>query len=223
MTNSNVVINEDAAIIEALLIEDAMSDYETVLASETALFNDAFSTRIAHEDDACDAAIKNLSKNRSFFTQAAVVDALIHCAVDASFINYQENVKSRFDMKAINRCEVYLQFALTKAFSFKEFTANAFTVFQTACNMHDNELTMTRNDAHASCTSKKDRAITIDKDREKFIERREAIYSATKRQADMSIKSLLALNMLRETARDTYALNADNLLVQLIRARLNEK
>lgn len=183
----------------------------------------AIDTRIAFEtaekQTACDASIALLKKARQVYLSNSF-NALLatEATLSAAFINTYENVNSKFCMKAIARTADYLQFAFKAVANIK--TDNARTVLETAINLHRDNLTMTRNDAYASCTSKKDKAIEVAKDREKYISRRETIVSAAKRQASMSLKALCALNILRETStKDVYELNTENALTNMILER----
>jgi hypothetical protein len=182
----------------------------------------AIETRIAFETQekatACDASIALLKKAKQVYASTQFVALLAQQDMSSAFINAYENVNSKFCMKAIARTADYLQFAFKAVANIK--TDNARTVLETAINLHRDSLTMTRNDAYASCTSKKDKAIEVAKEREKYISRRETIVSAAKRQASMSLKALCALDILRETStKDVYALNTDSKLTQAILER----
>lgn len=184
-------------------------------------FSIAFDARIAYENDkatACDASYKLLTSAKKFYEQSLVAAFVAEVALDASFINEQETSNSRFCMKAIDRTTDYVQYALSATMTFIK-TENARNVLQTAINLLSIESNMTRNDAYASCTSKQDKSFSVDKEREKHIARRDTMISAAKRQASMSLKALVALDILREVRKDEFALNTESALTQRILAK----
>ncbi|MBA8881690.1 hypothetical protein [Phyllobacterium myrsinacearum] len=191
--------------------------------TQTNAIADMFAARIEREQDkACSATLAKLKKNYAYFQQAAIAEILEENAIDAAFINKQQNATNFFDMKAIDRTTVYLQVAL-KSLSLDKFTDNARTVFMTACKLFDADKHMTLNDACASCTSAKDKRFAIAKDHEQYISRREQMLEAAKRQAEMSLKSLQALNMIILVSKHTYKLNADSTIVQKLRSVIETK
>lgn len=181
----------------------------------------AIDSRIAFESNekktACASSIALLQKTRAYFAQDAVASFASEAKLDASFIMQRENASSLFCMKAIARCIEYVQFALNGSSHIK--TDNARNVLETAIALDKAKMRMTRDDAQASCTSANDKSVSVAKEKAKLVVRRDTIIEASKRQAAMSLKALVALGVIRETAKNEYSLNRDSLLTQRILKR----
>lgn len=180
----------------------------------------AIDARISYENDKSTMQADSyamLSKASKLYNSTLIASLIVSAELSADFINAQESADKRFCVKAIDRSTDYIKFASESASFIK--TANARTVLETAINLLLIDENMTRNDANASCTSKQDKAIAIDKAREMHISRRDTIASAAKRQASMSLKALCALDILNEVQKDVFALNTENIVTQKILAR----
>lgn len=190
------------------------------MTNEQNTFADAIDSRVAYEQNKATMqkdSYDMLAKSKALFSSTLIAALIVDAELSADFINAQESADKRFCVKAIDRSTDYLKFASESASFIK--TANARTVLETAINLLAIDSNMTRDDATASCTSIKDKSVSIAKDREAFIARRDTIASAAKRQAAMSLKALCALDILHEVNANEFALNTENVVTQRILAR----
>lgn len=179
----------------------------------------AIDARIAHEKaraTACAASMKFLTDARAFCERENVHAFLASANVDAAFFNANVNASDKFCMKAINRAMQYVQYAMSKSAILK--VENARVVLETAINLHRANMQMTRADAQASCTSKADKSVSVDKDKAKYIVRRDTIVAASKRQSSMSLLALQALDIIKQVSKDAFELNTESKLTQALLA-----
>lgn len=154
------------------------------------------------------ANVKKMQSCALLATRADVVALLDAANVD----------EKRFDARAIYATEkcVKLVAAVAKdTVSLADFEKNVFATFKTVINAFDAEENLRKSDIEQCILSD----AKVAKEREHIVYARKVKISATA-QVQQCLDMLRTLNVTREVATNAYAINAENAILQRVRAQI---
>lgn len=159
------------------------------------------------------ASLAFISKCALVVKQDKVADLLKSCEVKTDFAQDSRQANSMFDMKALENCAHILEFAVS-ARDVNKLKSNVEECLKTLILFKKNNEALTLADFEIALNKE----IKVAKERAHLYYRRKDIFASAKRHAQMNMRALQALNIVKATSKDKYVVN-DNELVKLIEAR----
>lgn len=159
------------------------------------------------------ASLAFISKCALVVSQEHVFNMLKSCAVATDFAQDSRQANSKFDMKALENCAHILEFAVN-ARNADKLKSNVEECLRTLINFKKNNEQIAMSDFEAALN----KDVKIAKERAHLYYRRRDAFSSAKRHAQMNMRAMQALNLVKSVSKDRFTVN-DNELTSAIEAR----